>query len=1246
MSRPPGIPVPTPPPLPRLAPGGRAWSQTGLGKWLGGRLMGSIGRIAGRILMVLAPVVLLGTLAGIIGYVRLQHGPVSLAFLSGPIEEGISAELEGLSAKVDDTVLRFAEDGGLEFRLVNLRLVDDEGSTVASAPIASVALSEESYSALRVVPRKVELIEPRIALSYSKSGGLALMFASPSATGEVPNKVGSSPGPTSVPAGPATPAQSGTITAETHGSKQINLARVLAAYTARARRGLEATSSLKEIGLRNARILLDQDGVTCELLVPDVAIDLDHRSRRSVITGRASIASDRGPWSISFLAEDSEKTGLLIVKSSIRDLIPSALGRAVPSLALMGAVDLPVAADATVELTTQGDARAASIAIELGRGLVDLGSAFHAPFLIDAGLVSATYDAESEQVRLAPSTVRWGDSRITVTGGLVSQRAEGKPARWAFDVSSTEGLLAAEEYGVTAVPIEAFRSTGVIDTDEDRIEIADAKMRAGGTDMALAGEISVHASQPASARVQGQMSAATMGFAKAVWPRMIAPLSRQWVGARVLSGQIESGRIRYESGIYAATSDAPRGRNNDRVEMVIEARDVTFLPFPDAAPVNATRLVMAQSNDSIAVELPDASLPVETGKQVQFTSGRLSIEDILAPLPEAVISFRAQAGVGAAMAALKSMPFSGRGTAALPPPLIDGKFDGSFLVRMPLQPNLAPANVEVEGKGRIVDVKSLERIGSLSIQSGTIDVDVTEASAVARGELIVNGILARLEGQRNFDPEAGQQPPLKLTATLDNSDRKQVGIDVNELVEGEVPVEVLIEQGHGPEPEIRVRADLSNAELIADALGWRKPAGRAATMEFNVANGRTHKTELQNFKIAGDDIAIEGWLALDKDNKLREFFFPDFSLNVVSRLEVQGRRNSKGTWVVSARGASYDAKDFFSSLLSFGGARRGQPDKSDSGFELDAEIENVLGHSGIGVRRFRMKLAQKDGRLTAFDARGTLDGGAPLAAVLSTENGARKIIADSTDAGQAMRLVGFYPNIQGGRVKLEVDLKAKGAAEKSGVLWVDNFKILGDPVVSEVFSNAPGDGPAIGEAGRRKVVREVFEFDRLKVPFSVGHGQFVMDDSSLKGPLLGATLRGKLDYGAQRINLGGTYVPLQGLNNALGEVPVLGQILSGPRGEGIFGITFAIQGPMARPQVIVNPLSPLAPGIFRELFQMTAPNPTVQPRGNPQTGSSAEKRARTSGTSSGAHSVSGAASQVTIDGWNSDTVVPSTPQDK
>ena len=105
------------------------------------------------------------------------------------------------------------------------------------------------------------------------------------------------------------------------------------------------------------------------------------------------------------------------------------------------------------------------------------------------------------------------------------------------------------------------------------------------------------------------------------------------------------------------------------------------------------------------------------------------------------------------------------------------------------------------------------------------------------------------------------------------------------------------------------------------------------------------------------------------------------------------------------------------------------------------------------------------------------------------------------------------------------------------------------------------------------------------------------DDVEIRGPLVGARMRGKVDFKSQRLQIGGTYIPLSGLNSALGGLPVLGQILAGPKGEGIFGITFAIQGPMASPEVLVNPLSGIIPGILRETQQLTPESYGITPCG-------------------------------------------------
>ena len=42
------------------------------------------------------------------------------------------------------------------------------------------------------------------------------------------------------------------------------------------------------------------------------------------------------------------------------------------------------------------------------------------------------------------------------------------------------------------------------------------------------------------------------------------------------------------------------------------------------------------------------------------------------------------------------------------------------------------------------------------------------------------------------------------------------------------------------------------------------------------------------------------------------------------------------------------------------------------------------------------------------------------------------------------------------------------------------------------------------------------------------------------------------------------------------------------KNEGLFGVTFAIRGPLDKPDFKINPMSALVPGAFRRMFEYRA----------------------------------------------------------
>lgn len=1175
---------PVPPPLPKTWPreGGTAPRGAAAHSVKRLRLAGLSralrrGRGAGMVMLyTLVPVLLLVSIAAVVTAVRLRQGPISFDMLVPPIERGINAELVNNQVDIGGAELRYGADGGLEFRLRNVSVLDSSGAVVATAPLSAVSLSSAALWRARVVPERVTLIDPEIHIMFSDEAGLTLAVSQPVGGTDAP-PAGHQPGAT-----PSAPAEA---------PAPINIARMLSDASARARRHLDATSYLAEIGLQNATVVLDYAGKRSSWRIDEASVDFNHRKKRSVISGRATVASARGPWAFSFLTDESEKSDKIAVKTTIRDLVPSTLAAAAPPLALLKMFDMPISGDATVELTTRGDIDKAEIALQAGDGRLLLPGITADPFNLTAGLFRLVYDGEKRAFELAPSPVKWADGNIMFSGSAKDISGEKGPPVWRFSLEGKNGVLEASEFSIAPVTLDQWTVLGSIIPRRGVVEIGDFRVRGGGGEISLKG-MTVAGPGGQSSRAEVTMSAMPLATLKAMWPRALAPGARAWVGERVSAATFGGGSVRFTSGEFM-NDEAPAQAMAERLSATFEIADAVSTPLDGMVPLMAPRALVRLENNALEVAVPEAFALLPQDRKVAIKSVRMISPDVLGPRPDSELTFAVQAQLGPFLEVMHSLPFQQVRQAGQLPNTAEGMVEAHFKLALPLVSELRADEVKVEGKAKVTDGR-FGKVGGFDIQGFTLALDMTTAAIDAKGDLLVNGVPAKVVGQHLLTGAAGaEQPPFKITANLDEADRNQLGLDINDLVRGVIPVDITLKKGAGSEPVVSLKADLTDAELNIEAVSWRKSQGRRATLEADIASGRNYKTELQNFKLSGDDIAIEGWVGIDADSKMREFFFPEFTLNVVSRLEVQGTRAKDGIWDIKANGKTFDGRDFFKSLFSLDQpAERAQ--KPSPGINLSAEIDNVIGAEDVSLRKLKLKLSSRQEKLTALDARGTLDGGAPLAAVLDKSTGARRLLADSTDAGQTLKLVGFYPNIQGGRLRLEVNLDGRGAAEKTGVVWIEDFKVLGDPIVSEVVGSADQGRPAI--VGKRKVTREVFAFDRMRAPFSVGYGQFVLEDSYVRGPMMGANLTGKVDFKTRRINLGGTYIPLQGLNSALGGIPLLGQIISGTKGEGIFGINFGIQGALENPQVLVNPLSLVAPGIFREIFQMTNPNPKVQAR--------------------------------------------------
>jgi hypothetical protein len=89
-------------------------------------------------------------------------------------------------------------------------------------------------------------------------------------------------------------------------------------------------------------------------------------------------------------------------------------------------------------------------------------------------------------------------------------------------------------------------------------------------------------------------------------------------------------------------------------------------------------------------------------------------------------------------------------------------------------------------------------------------------------------------------------------------------------------------------------------------------------------------------------------------------------------------------------------------------------------------------------------------------------------------------------------------------------------------------------------------------------------------------------DGVVRGPVVGATIEGQIDYVKDDVHLRGTFVPFYGLNNMFGQIPIVGLFLGAGSNEGLVGITYEATGPPGAPRITVNPVTAIAPGLLRK----------------------------------------------------------------
>jgi hypothetical protein len=358
---------------------------------------------------------------------------------------------------------------------------------------------------------------------------------------------------------------------------------------------------------------------------------------------------------------------------------------------------------------------------------------------------------------------------------------------------------------------------------------------------------------------------------------------------------------------------------------------------------------------------------------------------------------------------------------------------------------------------------------------------------------------------------------------------------------------------------------------------------------------------MSDLVVTGEGMNVRGGLSLDGDGKMVNVSLSDVRMGANDFAMSLAPLPGDGL-AVNIQGKSLDATHFFADKKKTPDAA--PPAEVDTDLQhplsLNAKVDRLVFHDNIGFRDVTMEVSfEANEKLTAFglDAIGT--GKGKVTGRMDVAKGIRNLSIDTDDAGAFIDTFMSFSSVRGGKLAARITFPsdAPNAAnaktpppDYQGTVKLSDIVITDQPFFARFFSAGSLEGPL------RLLQGQGIPLTTVSVPFSARAKMVTIREGRAAGPAIGATFGGTLDRKAEKVDVTGTLVPVYGLNSFLDSVPVLGDLLNSRKGEGVFGLTYAMKGNLNEPALTLNPLSVLTPGIFRRIFEFSPPKDAPVPQ--------------------------------------------------
>lgn len=1139
---------------------------------------------------------------------RLEKGPMSFGRFVPQIEGVLNAINHEIQVKIDDAVLTWrGEDRSFHFMVIKANLLDREGRLIGHVPQIEIDLAALPLLRAKIVPSRIELIGPSAVLVRRADGGFQLGLARQEDGESIKrNQDGSLKEPE---AGPLARLVSAMINAEKTGSP---------------------LADLKSIVIRDASMEFFDitSGSAWEAPRSIIVIARDKQGIAWRLNGDVRLGTDEVKLVLS--GDYELETGAVTASAEFTDFNLAALAAKSSYFQQFAGLDFPIRGSARLNIGEDNNLENARFTLDIGKGELHLAELGSTPAIVDYGAFAGTYNGETNYFDIQRLHYAAGGNKATFRGNAKVTFQSGK----ALAISKAEIDLEGREIevdvpGIFSTPI-AFRSidfAGTVDIDQTEVRFSKLEVTHDDSRFLFAGLVRQGETSPIL-ELTGEVRNVPATDLDALWPLAVAPKARKWVTGNILDGTLTKGTLTVNAQDGAL---AERPIPDELVRFDFHAKDIDFTYVKGLPKIEGAEADLFLTGQTFGLTLHKGAVHKGVNSPLYLKPGGKLLISQLHNLDSFIeIDLKAHGDLQDGLMFIEHPPLKFASRFGLKPEAVSGKAHATIHLEIPRRKEKVNKGLVLESTYELSGVSLETGSSNMSLQNGELTLDVTRERLVGSGSVQIADVPANVVWTERFDPSLKSPSKYVVEANFNADNQIKLGWDTGGILTGDVPIKVAAIGKGADIRRIDVEADLTNANVDLEEFEiFKKPGGKAKG-EMTLVMLEGGGLHFSSIRAEGDNLDVQGDVKISENGSLESAKFERLWIGDFVDISFDARRGKSNELVMSLGGNYLNADPFIKQGMA---ATRSRPTKPDEVIDQEDAVENAdavqesVGWAFEGdIKKLDMRgevtllnanfdVAHNGSRFTSLSAKGDFDGGGRLfTAMMSGGRDKRHIVLTSSDAGKFIEGLMGARQVEGGNlaIKMEVDDAKSGdegavvtstdvtpetissdddpgrvrsslpidQAPTIGLMEMTDFRVVDMPVLARLLTVGSLEG--LGDLLQGEGIR----FDRLSAPFWVtSNREIVFDDASASGPAMGLTMYGSWDQSKAEADLNGTLVPSYTLNSVLGNVPVFGPMLVSREGEGVIGFTYGISGPTSGPTVFVNPLSGLAPGFLRRVFQ-------------------------------------------------------------